>query len=991
MSRLDKLVGAFRGAVVKGGAWDSVFLRNLEFNLDGGIAKRPYSKSELVYVCISTTARAISQAPLIVMKKVGGPARDQNQRVRFKVQRDGSYNLAVGRDRKRIVKLLSIPKGMETKDEVWEPAEESDPWQQLFYKPNSLNDSKMFIEAIIGHWMLDGNIWVLPWVPSKKGVPEALWFITQQYMKTIIDKRNNQLMGWRYSPQEQKGWDLLFDEVRLAHMKFWNPYDPYLGQKPLEAGKLPLMTDWKAAKFNEKFFDEGAEVGGVVSTEQKLGDAQYNRLTNQIENRHKGYLKSHRIMLLEQNLQYKQTGLSHKDMRFIDLRRFNRDTIFQIFGMKKAVVSVTDDLNYATAKDQTRQWWESTNLPLMKGIESGLNDGVLEGEDNVWVTFDLSNVSALKEDFSDKVAVAKDLTAIGFTANEVNEKLELGFDEKPWRNKWYMPSNVTPIGEGDDLAPPPSPDDDDPAGDDGDEGSDADDGSTPPATPTGEHPPTPAPAPSPSPESVTPSRAGMDDWDVKAGTAWKDFVRETASIEERFEKKTRRVFYDMRKRSLALFLKGVENQETKAKKSADDIDKENFDIERKLIEKFADPLYEESLKVGAASAADAGIAFDLTDPLVDNFLKQKVSKVSGVVDTVKRQMMRQIQQGYSSGETVRQIADRIRSVFNMADGRARTIARTEVLGAANFGRTVQIDSSGFQQKRWFTALDERVRQTHGNMHGKTIKKGEMWQLPGGSVRYPGDSSGPAAEVINCRCIEVVVEESLGMGGGDLYSPEILTDSAPLAEQIGVSKNRIASMIEACYIPDKDFDGGGEEKARKGDAEAYKRCVRENITSLERARLGLKGERLVAKMTKGQVIMEEMNGQRNNPIDVYSRKGGFEVKTYHIESKELKMSPKAKTRKAKYSWCKENKKEPGSYFVVPYNAGKTVDEKFADVYFRPNFGKWRIANMEYMGRYNFSDGKKFGEYVGKPERHAVQIHKEFKKTGVVDVLGEEEAE
>jgi uncharacterized protein with gpF-like domain len=81
-------------------------------------------------------------------------------------------------------------------------------------------------------------------------------------------------------------------------------------------------------------------------------------------------------------------------------------------------------------------------------------------------------------------------------------------------------------------------------------------------------------------------------------------------------------------------------------------------------------------------------------------------------------------------------------------------------GACNEGRWLAINRSGFREKEWFTALDERVRVQHQPMHGQKVKVGEMWVMPdGSSLRHPGDADGPANQVINCRCIEVVVPES----------------------------------------------------------------------------------------------------------------------------------------------------------------------------------------------------------------------------------------
>ena len=91
--------------------------------------------------------------------------------------------------------------------------------------------------------------------------------------------------------------------------------------------------------------------------------------------------------------------------------------------------------------------------------------------------------------------------------------------------------------------------------------------------------------------------------------------------------------------------------------------------------------------------------------------------------------------------------------------RSETIARTEALGvvhAANdeaFRQAVDdqlIDGTQIERK-WRTASDERVRPTHAAANGQVRGLNEPFLVGGSQLRYPGDSRGPAKEIIRCRC------------------------------------------------------------------------------------------------------------------------------------------------------------------------------------------------------------------------------------------------
>jgi len=701
MNKLSALTQALSsGYQVAKGSWDSIFLRNIPYDLDQGATKDPYKKSDIVYVCISTTARAISQVPLIVEQWKG--------------------------------------------ENTWEAVPSNHPWQARLDRPNYLTDKYTFMEGVIGHLLLNGNVWSLPFPPGYNGVPDSIWTIKQTNIEKRTDKTTGNLIGWQYKPSSSTSIPLGFNEV--AHVKLWNPDDSIMGQSPLEAGAISIQSHYKAAKYNEYFFDNGAVPGGVLSTDQILRDKQFERAKQQFESRHQGFSKAHRVAVLEQNLKYTQAGLSQADMQFLDLQKYSRETILQIYGMKKAIISVTDDLNHATERGQRKQWWQSTLLPIMRLVTSAFNFIFFQQISNLRIRFDTSKVEALQEDYNQKVGTGKQLFDMGVPFNAINDKLELGFDDFAWADMGYLPAGLIPATmAGQNQAQQAS--------------------STPPKKSSYEVAQAATwdtlwidtnyntvdtvdtvDTDSPYIEVV---KNNLDDYIQKV---WDSVMAVTEPIEARFESKIKRLFFDMRKQSLGLLYK----------KSVEDLEGASFGKAATQMSEYAYPFYIDALNAGSESlAGELGIVINLNlnDPRVQEELWNWSIKIRGTVGTVRRQINAVLQGGSESGLSIDQIADSIKQVFNVASSRARTIARTEIVGASNFARSYQIEQTSFQEKQWFTAMDERVREDHRQMHDKKTKVGAMWILPSGaSLRYPGDWRGPAKAIINCRCIEVVVKE-----------------------------------------------------------------------------------------------------------------------------------------------------------------------------------------------------------------------------------------
>lgn len=84
--------------------------------------------------------------------------------------------------------------------------------------------------------------------------------------------------------------------------------------------------------------------------------------------------------------------------------------------------------------------------------------------------------------------------------------------------------------------------------------------------------------------------------------------------------------------------------------------------------------------------------------------------------------------------------------------RARLIARTETVGAANAGSLLNANSTGLElNKIWIAARDNRTRLHHREVNQTVIPKDAKFNVGGYSMDYPGDKAGPASEVCNCRC------------------------------------------------------------------------------------------------------------------------------------------------------------------------------------------------------------------------------------------------
>ena len=148
---------------------------------------------------------------------------------------------------------------------------------------------------------------------------------------------------------------------------------------------------------------------------------------------------------------------------------------------------------------------------------------------------------------------------------------------------------------------------------------------------------------------------------------------------------------------------------------------------------------------------------------IGSFISRVIaSKVTQINRTTESQIRSIIRGGLDEGLGVDKIGKRIRdTAAPMSALRAHIIARTETHTAANFGAQTAAELTGLDMKReWVSASDDRTRDEpeadHRDADGQVVGMKEPFVVSGEKLMFPGDPSGSAANIINCRCSVVFI-------------------------------------------------------------------------------------------------------------------------------------------------------------------------------------------------------------------------------------------
>ena len=583
----------------------------------------------------------------------------------------------------------------------------SDPIIDLFNNPNPLMTESEFVQAWIGFLALYGeaniikNISIGQLTGARK-LPAELWIFNPANFQEILDK--GQLVGWRYNLAS--GFNkTIFSPDEVIHTRDFNPYHLLRGVAPTKPIQTVIDIDWQSLIFNKKFFDNDATPGMMLSTDETLNTEQIDRLTEWLEKRHKGVSKAFRLAVLEGGLKPVTVVPTHRDMDFVKQKEFARQEILGIWRVPQAFFNVTEGLNYATFIGQMKMFWNYTIMPSLHKMTDVLNKYIVQPYNpNIMAKFDLSNVVAYQEDFKEKVTTAQTLIAIGVPLNDVNEKLGLGFEDYPWGDKWWISFSQMPAGEGGLSSAINLP-----------------------------------------PETQPEKRLTQKQFERL--NIWKQFLAHQNPLENRLASVVKNYFYEQRKKALT----SVNNHLSDAGMNWSD---EDIQLKEKTMPYILAAL-KAGIEFGKEFIGQKTLADDELNARLSNYLAMSAQKITRINQTVKDQMKEALMEGIQAGETIMQLADRVRDIYNMAAGRALMIARTETAGAVNGGSFIYYEENGIPKKQWLTAGDEFVRQSHQALEGQTVL---MSQRFANGLMYPGDMSGEAGEVINCRCTVIPILE-----------------------------------------------------------------------------------------------------------------------------------------------------------------------------------------------------------------------------------------
>jgi hypothetical protein len=153
-------------------------------------------------------------------------------------------------------------------------------------------------------------------------------------------------------------------------------------------------------------------------------------------------------------------------------------------------------------------------------------------------------------------------------------------------------------------------------------------------------------------------------------------------------------------------------------------------------------------------------------PFVRNWIAERENRLNRLPDEVFGLVQQVIDSATTNGASIPDVTAQVEELFADTSiptwkNRARTVARTEVVGAYNgglhdaFRMIVDNDPDTEWMHRWLATDDSRTRPDHVEADGQVQPFGTPFTVGAFQMMHPHDPAGPPQEVINCRCVELL--------------------------------------------------------------------------------------------------------------------------------------------------------------------------------------------------------------------------------------------
>tara|TARA_Y100001938_G_C8094358_1_gene437160 strand:+ start:48 stop:2033 length:1986 start_codon:yes stop_codon:yes gene_type:complete len=326
------------------------------------------------------------------------------------------------------------------------------PIATLLERPNSLQSQSHFVRTVVSHLLIDGNAYIYLDEKNSFDVPRSLMPLPPERVEPVRSQGDMfSLQGYSLKTRGQEQSEQFIPRDRIVHLQYApSPIDPLIGIGPLDVARVAIESDHLAGVWNKAVLKNSGSPAGLLKWrgEGRFSEEDARLVKDQWQDTYGGAQNAESVAVLGSNFDFQSIGSSARDMQWLEARKWNLADIARAFNVPLLFLNEYESsgLSDAGLKIQSKILYTSNIIPLAVDLQQGLNEKlVLPFDLALRCKFDFSGVEALREDEGQKLEIAKSLKDLGYSLNDVNNRVELGMPEVDHGDDVLVQSNLMPV------------------------------------------------------------------------------------------------------------------------------------------------------------------------------------------------------------------------------------------------------------------------------------------------------------------------------------------------------------------------------------------------------------------------------------------------------------------------------------------------------------------------------------------------------------------
>lgn len=306
---------------------------------------------------------------------------------------------------------------------------------RLTQRPSSAMTWRKLIETLIVQYH-SGNAYLYPYAQDLYGIPQELRPLQPSRMRPYREPGDDPMTirGWEYRRPGDGGMAIL-PVAKIMRLEYAvNNDDPFVGIGPFGPGRVATDSEYLAGTYQRATLANGGAPGQILSfdgDEDELPREQADKLEAEWQKKFGGASQGNKLALLTGKWTYQVLGFRPRDMEFLAQRKFSLDEFARMLNIPPLYLGVYENagLSDAGLRVQQRLLYENNIIPLAVKVAELLNEFLIQRVDpSLEGVFNFDTVEALRDDLTSKATVAVQLVGAGWSREQVDDRLDLGFD-----------------------------------------------------------------------------------------------------------------------------------------------------------------------------------------------------------------------------------------------------------------------------------------------------------------------------------------------------------------------------------------------------------------------------------------------------------------------------------------------------------------------------------------------------------------------------------